>query len=125
MTRIWIWRTRSGEVAIPRQLRSRTDGVRGRHQADAGDLGDPARPERRRLRRQRRAADRHRQGQVADLAQPPRSTSCSPFTATVIGMLFDPSRATKGDSFQPMYDNGKVALPHAFYSMHQGNYFGG
>lgn len=53
-----------------------------------------------------------------------RSTSCSPFTATVIGMLLDPSRATSGDSFQPVYDRGATPLPHDFYSMHQGNYFG-
>src|SRR5690606_8413700 len=51
-------------------------------------------------------------------------TSCSPFTATVIGMLLDPGLATKGDSFQPMYDNGTKPLPHYFYSMHQSIYLG-
>ena len=48
-------------------------------------------------------------------------TSCSPFTATVLGILFDPAGATSGDC-QPMYDDGTKPLPHAFYSMHQGNY---
>jgi hypothetical protein len=49
-----------------------------------------------------------------------KSTSCSPFTATVIGMLFDPSGATKGDTFDPVYDNGTKPLPSSFYSMHNG-----
>lgn len=49
-------------------------------------------------------------------------SSCSPFTATVCGMLFDPSGATKGEYFEPMYDRGTKPLPHDFYSMHQGNY---
>lgn len=53
---------------------------------------------------------------------PSKVTSCSPFTATVIGMLYDPNLATSGSSFQPMYDKGKTPLPHFFYSMHQGNF---
>jgi len=51
-------------------------------------------------------------------------TSCSPFTATVLGMLFDPSGATDGDSFQPMYDDGQTPLPSAFYALHNSFYLG-
>jgi len=55
-------------------------------------------------------------------SNPQNVTSCSPFTATVIGMLMDPSGATQGD-FQPMYDNGTKPLPRDFYDMHQQNFF--
>jgi hypothetical protein len=51
-------------------------------------------------------------------------TSCSPFTATVLGMLFDPSGASSAATFEPVYDNGSQPLPQSFYSMHQGNYWG-
>jgi len=50
-------------------------------------------------------------------------TSCSPFTATVLGMLFDPSGASSGETFEPVYDGGTKPLPVDFYSMHQSNYW--
>jgi hypothetical protein len=50
-------------------------------------------------------------------------TSCSPFTATAIGAMFDPSGGDGGKTFHPVFDNGRAPLPHAFYSLHQGNYF--
>jgi len=48
-------------------------------------------------------------------------TSCSPFTANVLGMLLDPSGLSSGDNWAPTYDNGTKPLPHMFYSAHQGN----
>lgn len=45
-------------------------------------------------------------------------TTCSPFTATVLGMLFDPNGASSGDTFEPVYDGGSNPLPVDFYSMH-------
>jgi len=50
-------------------------------------------------------------------------TSCSPFTATVVGALMDPSGATQG-AFQPVYDDGTKPLPADFYHMHNQNFFG-
>src|SRR5262245_10676222 len=38
-------------------------------------------------------------------------TTCSPFTGNVFGMAFDPSSATSGSTWQPMYDNGTKPLP--------------
>lgn len=51
-------------------------------------------------------------------------TSCSPFTATVIGAMFDPEGgedATK--TYKPLFDGGTTPLPQVFYAMHQGNLF--
>lgn len=55
-------------------------------------------------------------------------TACSPFTANVIGILFDP-KATAFDTAHPMYDgddekpsDGKTPLPSTFSSLHNGNY---
>ena len=51
-------------------------------------------------------------------------TSCSPFTATVIGMMFD-ARGGEDPSvtYEPKYDEGTVVLPSAFYAMHNGFFF--
>lgn len=48
-------------------------------------------------------------------------TTCSPFTANTIGMLFDKEGKVEGSKFQPVYDNGNKNLPHLFYSLHQGH----
>jgi hypothetical protein len=50
-------------------------------------------------------------------------TSCSPFTATCIGMMFDTRPGVVQTDFEPMFDNGKSRLGRAFYQMHNGNYF--
>lgn len=50
-------------------------------------------------------------------------TSCSPFTATVIGILFDPN-GTVGGACNPTYNNGADDLPKTFYAMHNGNFHG-
>lgn len=50
-------------------------------------------------------------------------TSCSPFTATVIGMMFDKRPGVSQDNFEPMFDNGNKPLGVGFYQMHNGNYF--
>jgi peptidoglycan hydrolase-like protein with peptidoglycan-binding domain len=50
-------------------------------------------------------------------------TSCSPFTATAIGMMFDPRPGVSQTSFTPMYDKGTKPLGAEFYQMHNGNYF--
>src|SRR5262245_31653425 len=51
-------------------------------------------------------------------------TSCSPFTATVIGMMFDARDIADSTAvYEPKYDNGQTALPSAFYAMHNGFYF--
>jgi peptidoglycan hydrolase-like protein with peptidoglycan-binding domain len=50
-------------------------------------------------------------------------TSCSPFTATAIGMMFDKRPGVEQSNFEPMYDNGTKPLGHAFYQMHNGTYF--
>jgi peptidoglycan hydrolase-like protein with peptidoglycan-binding domain len=53
-----------------------------------------------------------------------QTTSCSPFTGTVIGMMFDPTGGTGSTkTYQPMCDNGARALPNDFYGMHNGYYF--
>ena len=51
-------------------------------------------------------------------------TSCSPFTATVIGMMFD-ARGGEDPSvtYEPKYDEGTAVLPSAFYAMHNGFFF--
>src|SRR5262245_41658174 len=51
------------------------------------------------------------------------ATACSPFTASVIGILFDP-KGTVGGKCNPVYDDGNKPLPKDFYIMHQGNYSG-
>jgi hypothetical protein len=50
-------------------------------------------------------------------------TSCSPFTATVVGILFDPG-GTVGGACNPKYDGGTKDLPRDLYVMHNGNYKG-
>lgn len=51
-------------------------------------------------------------------------TSCSPFTATVIGMIFDDSNSeAPGTLFEPKYDGNREPLPPVFYHMHNGFYF--
>src|SRR5215471_8066424 len=53
-------------------------------------------------------------------------TSCSPFTATCIGMMFDPSGATDDATvYEPVINSGKstLALPSDFYILHNGFYF--
>lgn len=50
-------------------------------------------------------------------------TACSPFTAGVIGILFDPNGTVKGKC-NPVYDGGTKPLPKDFYIMHQGNFSG-
>jgi peptidoglycan hydrolase-like protein with peptidoglycan-binding domain len=53
-----------------------------------------------------------------------KTTSCSPFTGTVIGMMFDPTGGEdSAKTYQPKCDNGTRALPVDFYSMHNGFYF--
>jgi hypothetical protein len=54
------------------------------------------------------------------------TTSCSPFTATCIGMMFDPSGATDDETqYAPVINNGTstLALPVDFYMLHNGFYF--
>jgi len=54
-------------------------------------------------------------------------TSCSPFTSTVIGILFDPDGTAKGTS-HPKYDGdptthlGTKDIENTFVQMHNGNY---
>jgi peptidoglycan hydrolase-like protein with peptidoglycan-binding domain len=50
-------------------------------------------------------------------------TSCSPFTATCIGMMFDTRPGVVQTDFEPMFDRGRSRLGRAFYQMHNGNYF--
>jgi hypothetical protein len=53
-----------------------------------------------------------------------QTTSCSPFTATCIGMMYDPGGATDGNTvYAPMYDSGATALPVDYYILHNGFYF--
>jgi len=57
---------------------------------------------------------------------PDHKTSCSPFTATCIGMMFDPSGATDdGTTYLPTINNGTgtLALPKEYYILHNGFYF--
>jgi hypothetical protein len=54
------------------------------------------------------------------------TTSCSPFTATCIGMMFDPSGATDDETqYALVINNGTstLALPVDFYMLHNGFYF--
>src|SRR4029077_6647302 len=57
---------------------------------------------------------------------PKHTTSCSPFTATCIGMMFDPSGATDdATDYAPVINNGDdtFALPVDYYRLHNGYYF--
>jgi peptidoglycan hydrolase-like protein with peptidoglycan-binding domain len=46
-------------------------------------------------------------------------TSCSPFTGTLLGMLYDPTTAVTARKFAPIFDGSKkLPLPHGFYSIH-------
>jgi hypothetical protein len=57
---------------------------------------------------------------------PKHVTSCSPFTATCIGMMFDPSGATDEETvYAPEINNGTstLALPPDYYILHNGFYF--
>jgi hypothetical protein len=57
---------------------------------------------------------------------PKHTTSCSPFTATCIGMMFDPSGATDdATDYAPVINNGTgtLALPNDYYMLHNGFYF--
>lgn len=49
-------------------------------------------------------------------------TSCSPFTATIIGMLFDPDGGTDKAVWEPKYDAGTRPLTSLFYQMHNGDF---
>lgn len=53
------------------------------------------------------------------------ATTCSPFSATVIGVAFDPKYPRDdlgGSPYEPMFNGGTEALPfHAFYSLHNAN----
>jgi hypothetical protein len=54
------------------------------------------------------------------------TTSCSPFTATCIAMMFDPSGATdEATVYAPVINNGTstLALPFDYYMLHNGFYF--
>ncbi|HTO89854.1 MAG TPA: peptidoglycan-binding domain-containing protein [Candidatus Sulfotelmatobacter sp.] len=57
-----------------------------------------------------------------------QGTTCSPFTATVIALAFDPEYPRQdmpvkgGDPYVPMFNNGKDKLPfHDFYQQHNGD----
>jgi peptidoglycan hydrolase-like protein with peptidoglycan-binding domain len=52
-------------------------------------------------------------------------TSCSPFTGTCIGMMFDSgSGEAVSTKFKPKYHgNHQLELPSAFYALHNGYYF--
>ncbi|HMG23312.1 MAG TPA: peptidoglycan-binding domain-containing protein, partial [Kofleriaceae bacterium] len=51
-------------------------------------------------------------------------TSCSPFTATVIGMMFDARGGEAADTvYEPKFDDGQRALASTFYALHNGFYF--
>lgn len=53
-------------------------------------------------------------------------TSCTPFTATCIGMMFDSgSNEDPSTRYRPKYHGGQKDLPRDFYSLHNGNYFRG
>ena len=54
------------------------------------------------------------------------TTSCSPFTATCIGMMFDPGGATDDKTgYAPVihHGNGTLPLPFDYYMLHNGFYF--
>ena len=54
------------------------------------------------------------------------TTSCSPFTATCIGMMYDPSGATDDETeYAPVINtsSGMLALPFDYYMLHNGFYF--
>src|SRR3954471_1468017 len=59
-------------------------------------------------------------------SQPPKGgkgrmgTTCSPFTGTVIGAMFDPDGSVD-KVCEPKYDDGNVPLPNEFYQLHNGN----
>ena len=51
-------------------------------------------------------------------------TSCTPFTGTCIGMMFDPgSGESTTTKYKPKYHNGQLDLPSAFYGLHNGFLF--
>ncbi len=57
---------------------------------------------------------------------PRHITSCSPFTATCIGMMFDPGGAVDAATvYAPVVNvaGGQLALPFDFYMLHNGFYF--
>jgi len=65
---------------------------------------------------------------VSDWAKPSSShtTSCSPFTATCIGMMFDQSGATDDATvYAPVINKGTgtIGLPFDYYMLHNGFYF--
>lgn len=60
--------------------------------------------------------------QVKDWSGTSTVTSCSPFTATIIGMLFDPDGGTDKTVWEPKFDNGTKPLPPLFYTMHNGDF---
>jgi hypothetical protein len=65
---------------------------------------------------------------ISDWGKPSlkHTTSCSPFTATCIGMMFDPSGATDDATvYAPVINNGTstLALPVDYYMLHNGFYF--
>lgn len=49
-------------------------------------------------------------------------TSCSPFTATIVGMMFDPDGADDKKTWEPKYDAGTRPLSNVFYTMHNGDF---
>ena len=49
-------------------------------------------------------------------------TSCSPFTATIVGMMFDPDGADDKKLWSPQYDNASRPLTSLFYTMHNGDF---
>lgn len=51
-------------------------------------------------------------------------TSCSPFTATIVGAMFDPDGGDDKKVWAPKYDNGTKPLTSLFYGMHNGNFIG-
>lgn len=66
--------------------------------------------------------------QISGWGKPsPRNiTSCSPFTATCIGMMFDPGDAVDGATvYAPVINvaGGTLKLPLDFYVLHNGFYF--
>lgn len=49
-------------------------------------------------------------------------TSCSPFTATIVGMMFDPDGDDDRKVWEPKYDGGTRPLTDVFYTMHNGDF---
>ncbi len=57
--------------------------------------------------------------QIKDWPGTSKVTSCSPFTATIIGMIFDQSGSSSLDVYEPKFDNKSKPLPRLFYAYHQ------